>query len=244
MKTLIAILALASLAPAASFAADPNFLTPSDLPPTAYQIFSVSGRGKAPSFPPNYGIEEALRSNFAQRSCMAKVGKQLTPFESTLEASGFYFTYTISAKFECLAPQEETTLPGAESIRLIQALQGKTHASVLCYDFYEEVCDGPVLIRYKTHEKCEIEDSTGSSPIVTLEDISDREPEQVQGASALNRQLPVVSDGRRDDTPGGNCQPHQYGKLKGLSRKSAKINCSTSSSKAPICTISGIIEPK
>ncbi|MGZ3707166.1 MAG: hypothetical protein ACXVA8_14140, partial [Bdellovibrionota bacterium] len=51
--------------PAAAFAADPNFLTPQDLPAKAPQMMGMSGRGKMPDIKKEESIAEALRANTA-----------------------------------------------------------------------------------------------------------------------------------------------------------------------------------
>jgi hypothetical protein len=240
-----------ALLPSAVFAADPNFLTPADLPAKAEQIFSASGRGGMPDFPDGYGIDLALRANVAHRSCMAPVGRQLTDWV-TSRTTGFYWNYSVSAFFECLAPTVSITQTGGSAERLYADLKGVTEASgptalktadVLCYERLEDVCDQNVLMSYNERETCELADRNQNGALITLDDLNHGgQVLRQEGANALAKDLPVFVDGRRDDTSGGNCQPHLYGKFKGISRKSAHVSCTKNQDGAVECVVAGIIE--
>jgi len=241
-----------ALLPTAAIAADPNILTPADLPARALQIFSASGRGEMPAFPEGYGIDLALKANIAHRTCMAPVGRQLTEWV-TSRKTDFYWKYTISAAFECLAPKVSTTQTGDSAKRLYADLKGVTEASgpklsktadVLCFERLEQVCKNNVLMTYNERETCELADGNQNGNVVTLDDLNQgNDVIRNEGANALARDLPVFRDGRRDDTPPPlNCQPHQYGNLKGISRKSAHVNCTKDQNGAVECAIAGIIE--
>ena len=53
--------------------------------------------------------------------------------------------------------------------------------------------------------------------------------------------LPVYTDERRDDSPSGNCKPHIYRELKGLSRQAATVSC-TKVGKNESCQVNGLIK--
>jgi hypothetical protein len=241
-----------SLLPFTAIAADPNFLTPADLPANALQYYATNGRGTIPEFPKGFGISEALEQNHARESCMAPVGKQLSDWSAESgQIAGNYWHYMISATFACLPPVTSANLRGDAASRLAKALVGVSElgghksADVLCYERIEDVCAGSTLEDLNDRETCELADKNQGGALSTIDDlVSDAHGDVLrnEGARSLNAALPVFTDGRRDDTPGGNCQPQLYGKFKGISRKSAHVNCSRDATGVDSCVVEGIID--
>ena len=233
-----------------SFAKDANSITPNDLPGKAIRAFTATGRGEMPEFPLNFGVEDALKNTAAEKECMAPVGKQITDWETQKLIRGFYWTYTISAEFECLPPVLSTTLAKSQATNLVKSLKslkGKTidktlhkDAEILCYTFNKDECKGGISTAYLTHNVCEIKNLNSNQSIV-IEDIDNGgDVIQNHGAIKLAEELPVFIDTRRDDNPRGNCQPTDFGQFKGIARQSAKVACSTTNG-IDSCQIDGII---
>jgi hypothetical protein len=245
---LLAFLPLSALADA-----DPNFLTPADLPASAKQIFSMSGRFDMPEIPEGYGKDLAIKANLAHRSCKAPVGRQVGDWVTVREPAP-YWRYSISAPFECLAPKVSTVLAGETAVQLFEHLKGVSsvtdgekvtkRADVLCFERLEEVCQGDRLMSYNGRETCEIADQNKNGQVVVLDDLyHSNDPIRKEGALELLRDLPVWNDGRRDDSPPSvNCREHVYNKLKGIGRKSAKVSCTKDKAGAVECAVDGIIQ--
>lgn len=242
-----------SFTPIAHADDDENFLKPENLPRTAEQWFHASGQGTIPTFPEGYGIEKAIKNNHAERVCKSKTGVQLTPWIPESKTDGFYWDYSISARFECLPPTLQTSFSGVRAATIYDGLAGISeveHGSgvtakaskTLCYEFLSPVCESGRLQRYKNHTVCELHDMNTPSDTIRIEDIYDRDSSIVHGALELSRSLPIYTDGRRDDESGGNCDERRWNKLKGLSRKAAKINCIKRPTGATACFVEGIIQ--
>ena len=237
-----------------AFAEDINILEPSDLPKTTERSYRAEGRGTMPDIERDFGIKEALKNKNAELDCKAPVGQQLTEWKVEISHKAIYWFYTISATFECLPPVVSTILDNSAAIELDEALKGITstpingvlhkEAKVLCYDFLEDKCAGGVIRGFFNHNVCELTNLNAPEKIIKIEDIAlDDEVLQDHGATKLTNLLPVFIDNRRDDTPGGNCQPHVYGQLKGLERQAATVSCLTVG-KNETCKIDGLINTK
>ena len=244
---------------ATAFAGDINFIQRSDLPLEALRSYSESGKQaniSMPVFPNGYGITQALQDDSGEGQCMALLGKQLAPWKTEINP-GLYWNYTISAPFACLAPVQQVTLSNSAARKLIRDLQvakltQNLQFAVLCYDQLQDICDpgDDILVNYRHHIICEIND-TKLGKLTTLEDITEDNTAgdiqiQNQGARALASDLPIYTDGRRDDSDSGkNCPARIPGKLKGLTRQAAKISCNSGSDFSDLslaCVIEGMIK--
>jgi hypothetical protein len=237
-----------------AFAKDANVLEASDLPKSVIRSFRVDGRGVLPTFEKDFGVEQALNSKSAEASCMAKTGKQLTEWKvETKIIEDFYWTYTISASFECKSPVTSTVLENTAAVVLSKSLKGITavpvkgvsqkNAKVLCYNFLTDKCDKGVLVGFFNHNVCELTDLNADGKQTKIEDIaSDEEVLQNRGATKLTNLLPVYLDNRRDDTPSANnCKPGVWAELKGFSRQAATISCARENENES-CKVVGIID--
>lgn len=232
-----------------SYAEDINFITPSDLPKEAFQSFNLFGRVK-PSISKSEAVSLALKKNWAEISCGAKVGEQITDWVEKIEqTSSIYWEYEVSAKFRCLEPKTTLFLSKSESEIMRNVLKKTAEsesdhlsAAVVCYQSYIPLCIDSSLRGHKSSYTCELQELYDAQNKTIIEDITDYNIfEKNEGALALMNALPVINDTRRDDDPANStlCGPHKWGLLKGIYRKSAIVQCDPYS-----CTVQGIIDPK
>jgi len=247
MSCLILVLGLPLFAHADD---DPNIIQPKDLPTTVYRAMVESGRGKMPVIDHDQAVAEAMKDNSGEEQCEAKIGDQISDFTTEAEQDGVYFTIRVQAPFRCQAPTTQTDLSPAAAKALFADIPVETkidsrlkekNVRILCYSTLDEICDGSVLIDYNDHQTCEITDADTGKLLSVLNDINGPTAQQVQGAVKLMNDLPIYIDGRRDDSPSANCTPHQYGKLKGLSRQAAKLSCTQVDGKGPQCHLEGMV---
>ena len=228
--------------PSLENARDINFIEPADLPKITSRSYRNHSRGELPNLPEDYGLDVALKDKSAEEYCMAPVGRQLSEWKTEKRDEHGYWFYSLSATFECLPPIPATVISYEKAKAIMDSTRGVKKAKILCYESYEEVCEGSRLLRYKSHHICEIQGLDSGQTPFQLEDIEDNSKiVQDQGARVLTRLLPVFTDGRRDDSPGSNCGGHVYRKLKGLWRKSAKVTCS--SGEIDSCRVEGMVRP-
>ncbi len=97
MKIIFAV-ALATL-PFHTFARDINLIDPSELPITVWKSYTEKWHGGPQTFPPGYGVDQAMKSTDAEDQCMAEVGRQLTDWRAeTTRVAESYWSYSISAE--------------------------------------------------------------------------------------------------------------------------------------------------